>query len=73
MAAWDDSNIDVDRTITRIIHGVFHHPAQRTQGDDGASDGRLLMFGVVEKWWGEQDRNYQQQLRQKLSRNGVMK
>ncbi|KAL3425064.1 Translation initiation factor IF-2 [Phlyctema vagabunda] len=67
---WDNENEDVDRTIDRIIHGVFHHPAQREQGEDGASEGRRLMFSVVENWWNEQ-RN-QDELRGKLTRDGVM-
>ncbi|KAH8596642.1 heterokaryon incompatibility protein Het-C-domain-containing protein [Bisporella sp. PMI_857] len=71
IAAWDDESVDVDRTITRIINGVFHHPAQRELGEDGASDGRQIMFRTVETWWNEQDQRYQQELRQKLSRNGV--
>lgn len=48
MACWDDERIDPTRTINRIIDGVFHHAAQRNFGDDGAVDGRPLMFGVVE-------------------------
>ena len=72
VACMDDERIDVDRTINRIIHGVFHHPAQRTLGDDGAVDGRRLMFGVVEQWWRSKDRNEQQELRRQLSRDGVI-
>ncbi|CZT03050.1 related to Het-c protein [Rhynchosporium agropyri] len=67
----DDERVDVDRTINRIIAGVFHHPAQRNLGDDGASDGRRAMFQVVEQWWQSQGYN-QNELRQQLSRNGVM-
>ncbi|KAE9368434.1 Het-C-domain-containing protein [Stipitochalara longipes BDJ] len=69
---WDDERIDPDRTITRIINGVFHHPALRNQGDDGAVDGRRLMFGVVEGWWRSKSQYEQQELRQQLSRDGVM-
>jgi hypothetical protein len=69
MQCWDDERADPNRTITRIINGVFHHPAQRMMGEDGAADGRRLMFGVVEQWWGSAD---QQVLRQKLSREGVL-
>ncbi|KAF2758812.1 Het-C-domain-containing protein [Pseudovirgaria hyperparasitica] len=68
---WDDEGIDADRTIHRIINGVFHHPAMRDYGDDGARDGRQLMFGVVQKWWGEMSRREQDDLRDKLSRSGV--
>ena len=72
IAAWDDDRVNVDRTINRIMAGVLHHPAQRDYGQDGASDGRRLMFGVVEKWWNEKDRGEQQELRDKLSRDGVL-
>jgi hypothetical protein len=72
MQCWDDERIDPERTINRIIHGVFHHPAQRNMGDDGAVDGRRLMFGVVEAWWRSQDPQEQQELRRQLSRDGVM-
>lgn len=54
VACWDDDDVDIRRTTDRIISGVFHHPALRDYGDDGASDGRRLMFGVVERWWAEQ-------------------
>jgi hypothetical protein len=68
--AWDDDGIDIDQTCSRIINGVFHHPAQRRYGDDGASECRELMFQVVERWWsnlgGEQDF-----MRDALSRDGV--
>lgn len=69
--AWDDERIDPNRTITRIINGVFHHPALRQYGDDGAADGRMLMFGVVQRWWGEKQEHERQDLRQRLSREGV--
>ncbi|TAQ83212.1 hypothetical protein B7494_g8466 [Chlorociboria aeruginascens] len=68
---WDDERIDVDRTINRIIQGVFHHPVLRNQGEDGASDGRRLMFSVVEQWWRSKDPQEQQELRRQLSREGV--
>ncbi|KAG9235947.1 heterokaryon incompatibility protein Het-C-domain-containing protein [Amylocarpus encephaloides] len=72
MACWDDDNVDVDRTLDRIVHGVFHHPALREQGEDGAVDGRRAMFGVVERWWNHMDRREQQDYRRKLTRDGVM-
>ncbi|KAH8793133.1 heterokaryon incompatibility protein Het-C-domain-containing protein [Hyaloscypha finlandica] len=72
MQCWDDERVDADRTITRILNGVFHHPALRNQGDDGAVDGRRLMFGVVEGWWRSKQPYEQQELRQQLSRDGVM-
>ncbi|PBP25884.1 heterokaryon incompatibility protein Het-C [Diplocarpon rosae] len=67
----DDERADVDRTLNRIIAGVFHHPAQRNLGDDGASDGRRAMFHVVEQWWQSQGSRGQDELREKLSRRGV--
>ena len=71
IAAWDDERIDVNRTLTRVINGVFHHPALRRYGDDGAVDGRQAMFSVVEQWWGHKDERERQELRYKLSREGV--
>ncbi|KAF2090997.1 Het-C-domain-containing protein [Saccharata proteae CBS 121410] len=65
---WDDESADADRVIERIINGVFHHPALRHYGDDGASDGRQLMFQVVEQWWQE---NQSDEMRDALSRDGV--
>ena len=71
MACWDDESIDVNRTLTRVINGVFHHPAQRDQGDDGAVDGRRLMFGIVQEWWVQKDEQEKATLRSQLSRDGV--
>ncbi|KAA8575573.1 hypothetical protein EYC84_004712 [Monilinia fructicola] len=72
ISCWDDERIDPDRTIDRIIHGVFHHhPALRNYGDDGASDGRQIMFRVVEEWWHQKDQAEQDEFRGKLSREGV--
>ncbi|RAL67857.1 hypothetical protein DID88_008583 [Monilinia fructigena] len=71
ISCWDDERIDPDRTIDRIIHGVFHHPALRNYGDDGASDGRQIMFRVVEEWWHQKDSDEQDEFRRKLSREGV--
>lgn len=68
---WDDERIDVDRTLNRIINGVFHHPALRSIGDDGAADCRSLMFNTVEQWWREQSDRERNDLRDKLSREGV--
>ncbi|KAH6664132.1 heterokaryon incompatibility protein Het-C-domain-containing protein, partial [Halenospora varia] len=72
IACWDDERSDPERTINRIINGVFHHPAQRNMGDDGASDGRQQMFGVVSSWWQGMSQGEQQSYRQKLTRDGVM-
>ncbi|KAL9092554.1 MAG: hypothetical protein Q9165_004358 [Trypethelium subeluteriae] len=71
IAAWDDERIDPNRTINRIVNGVFHHPAMRMYGDDGARDGRNIMFGTVERWWGEKSESERDELRAKLSREGV--
>jgi hypothetical protein len=71
VACWDNPNIDIRRTLDRIVNGVFHHPALRDYGDDGARDGRVAMFGVVEKWWREQSERERSGLRQQLSREGV--
>ncbi|KAL9597542.1 MAG: hypothetical protein Q9179_004229 [Wetmoreana sp. 5 TL-2023] len=71
IACWDDERIDTDRTITRIVNGVFHHPSLRDYGNDGAVDGRRLMFGVVQQWWGSKDERERQIMRDQLSRYGV--
>jgi hypothetical protein len=68
---WDDDREDAERTIQRIVTGVFHHPAQRGYGDDGARDGRSVMFGTVENWWGRLSEREKNDLRDKLSRDGV--
>ena len=41
-------------------------------GEDGAVDGRRLMFGVVDSWWRSKDQQEQYELRRQLSRDGVM-
>ncbi|KAH8905987.1 Het-C-domain-containing protein [Coniochaeta sp. PMI_546] len=71
MEAWDNDRTDVDRLLNRIIHGVMHHPAQRDQGEDGARDGRSIMFRTVEEWWNEKDSREKDDYRRKLSRDGV--
>lgn len=71
IACWDDERIDVNRTLTRIVNGVFHHPALRNYGDDGAVDGRRLMFSVMQQWWGQKEEYERAELRQQLSREGV--
>ncbi|OBT50028.1 hypothetical protein VE04_09449, partial [Pseudogymnoascus sp. 24MN13] len=62
---------DVDRTSTRIIEGVLHHPALRNEGQDDASDGRQYMFSVVEQWWTSKGSAEQRELRGKLSCSGI--
>lgn len=71
IACWDDERIDVNRTLNRVINGVFHHPGLRDYGDDGAVDGRRLIFGVVQQWWGSKDEREHSYLRDQLSRDGV--
>ncbi|CAK7212036.1 hypothetical protein SBRCBS47491_001327 [Sporothrix bragantina] len=71
MQAWDDDNIEIPRTLNRIIYGVLHHPAQRNMGNDGASDCRNLMFSSVEQWWQNMSDDEREEYRQKLSRDGV--
>ncbi|KAI1091564.1 Het-C-domain-containing protein [Rostrohypoxylon terebratum] len=71
MEAWDDESVDVDRLMNRIINGVLHHPAQRDMGEDGARDGRQIMFRSIEEWWNELDDGAKDEYRQKLSRRGV--
>ncbi|KAF1810621.1 heterokaryon incompatibility Het-C [Eremomyces bilateralis CBS 781.70] len=71
MDCWDDERADVGRTINRIIGGVFHHPALRDHGEDGAHEGRQIMFCTVEEWWRGESERSRQDLRGKLSREGV--
>lgn len=71
IACWDDERIDLPRTLNRIIAGVFHHPAMREYGDDGAVDCRRGMFTVVEQWWGAKSEDERAFLRDSLSREGV--
>lgn len=71
ISAWDDERIDVQRTLNRIIRGVFHHPALRQVGEDGSADGRGIMFSVVEQWWGSKSEDERDSLRDQLSRDGV--
>lgn len=71
MDAIDNDNVDIDETCNRIISGVLHHPAQREMGENGAREGRALMFQSVEQWWNDMDRSQQDEYRRKLSRDGV--
>jgi hypothetical protein len=72
MQAWDDESIDMRRTCDEIIGGVFHHPAFRN-GEDRrpGRECRQIMFRVVEEWWNSFDRCEQDELRERLSRQGV--
>jgi hypothetical protein len=71
VACWDDERVDIRRTNDRIIYGVLHHPALRDRGQDGAVDGRRLMFRVVQEWWQSQSEREKAGLREQLSRRGV--
>ncbi|KAK6523163.1 hypothetical protein TWF694_006058 [Orbilia ellipsospora] len=71
MEAWDNDSVDVNRLLDRIINGVLHHPAQRDMGQDGARDGRRIMFSSVEEWWRGMPENAKDEHRRKLSRRGV--
>ncbi|KAK6387586.1 hypothetical protein LTS17_000855 [Exophiala oligosperma] len=71
IAAWDDDRVDVERILDRIINGILHHPALRDYGQDGAGDGRRLMFRVVQEWWQSKDEREKDGFRDKLSRQGV--
>jgi len=69
VACWD-GQADPESTIQRIIEGVFHHPAQRGSGNNGASDCRNIMYQTVQRWWnnlGDLRKDYERQ----LSRRGV--
>ncbi|OAA62667.1 nima-interacting protein [Niveomyces insectorum RCEF 264] len=71
MEAWDNDNVDIPRTLNRIVYGVLHHPAQRHLGEDGARDGRGIMFSSVEEWWRNMPDEQRDEYREKLSRDGV--
>ena len=71
MACWDDERIDVNRTLNRILAGVFHHPALRDRGEDGAVDGRRAMFQVMQQWWSQKDESERIAMQSQLSRDGV--
>ena len=72
MECWDNEDVDIKRTLDRIINGVFHHPALHDQGRDGAGDIRHIMFGTVEEWWSEKSDRERESLRKQLSRQGVL-
>ncbi|KAK8061481.1 hypothetical protein PG994_007847 [Apiospora phragmitis] len=60
-----------DEVINNIIHGVMHHPAQRDQANGPVREGRQIMFDSVRQWWDEMDNRDKDDLRRKLSREGV--
>ncbi|KAK3394335.1 heterokaryon incompatibility protein Het-C-domain-containing protein [Podospora didyma] len=71
MEAWDDQNKDVNSLLNKIIYGVLHHPAQVNQGNDGATEGRAIIFESVKGWWEQKDEGSKREYRGKLSRRGV--
>ena len=72
MECWDNEDVNIARTLDRIVTGIFHHPALRDDGRDGARDVRAMMFGTVEKWWSEKSDRERRSLREQLSREGVL-
>ncbi|KAL4994438.1 heterokaryon incompatibility protein Het-C-domain-containing protein [Aspergillus recurvatus] len=71
MELWDDETADIEPTLDRIVSGVFHHPALRRGGRDGAREIRRIMFDTVRKWWEEKSEREITSLREQLSREGV--
>lgn len=71
MDLWDDDSRDSDEVITNIIYGVMHHPAQREEACGPSREGRQIMFDSVRQWWDELDDGDRDDLRRKLSREGV--
>lgn len=71
MDLWDDESRDPEEVITNIIFGVMHHPAQREEARGPIREGRQLMFDSVRQWWDELDNRGKDDLRRKLSREGV--
>ncbi|KAK8043639.1 heterokaryon incompatibility protein het-C domain-containing protein [Apiospora rasikravindrae] len=71
MELWDDEGRNPDEVITNIIFGVMHHPAQRDQANGPIREGRQIMFDSVRQWWDEMDDGARDELRRKLSREGV--
>lgn len=64
----DSEEIDITKTLDRIIVGVFHHPALGESGEDGAADVRQTMFNTVEEWWRGKTEEEQEYLREQLTR-----
>ncbi|KAL4770935.1 heterokaryon incompatibility protein Het-C-domain-containing protein [Aspergillus nidulans var. acristatus] len=71
MELWDDEEADIEPTLDRIVSGVFHHPALRRGGRDGAREIRGIMFETVQKWWEGKSQREIRSLREQLSREGV--
>ncbi|KAL5045138.1 heterokaryon incompatibility protein Het-C-domain-containing protein [Aspergillus fruticulosus] len=71
MELWDDEEADIGPTLDRIVSGVFHHPALRRGGRDGAGEIRQIMFDTVREWWEGKSEREISSLREQLSREGV--
>jgi hypothetical protein len=72
VACWD-GEADPEQTIERIIQAVFHHPATvKLDGEDRhVKTGQRAMFGAVQNWWESVGDNAQEDIRRRLSREGV--
>lgn len=66
-----DGQADAEETISRIIDGVFHHPACLRGNIRGSDQCRNIMYGTVKSWWDSHSERSKDELRQKLSRRGV--
>ncbi|KAJ4337322.1 hypothetical protein N0V95_008371 [Ascochyta clinopodiicola] len=67
---WDGQG-DPEETISRIIDGVFHHPACLRGNVRGSDQCRNIMYGTVKSWWDSNSERGKDDLREKLSRRGV--
>jgi hypothetical protein len=67
---WDGEG-DSEETISRIIDGVFHHPAAQRSHVRGSDRCRSIMLNTVREWWENKSDGAKDELREKLSRNGV--
>jgi hypothetical protein len=66
-----DGEADAEETISRIIDGVFHHPAVQRGSVRGSDQCRSIMLNTVRQWWDNHSEGGKDELRQKLSRRGV--
>jgi hypothetical protein len=67
---WDGEG-DSEETISRIIDGVFHHPAAQRSHVRGSDRCRSIMLNTVREWWERKSDSQKDELREKLSRRGV--
>ncbi|ODA84177.1 hypothetical protein RJ55_02695 [Drechmeria coniospora] len=71
MHAVDDESVDVDALLTRIIHGVLHHPAQRNMGHADVTAARMETYRHVKQWWSGFGRRVKNDYLRRLSINGI--